>query len=295
MQKRVSLFIVLTLLLGVLALPVVGQDAPIELRIAWWGSQDRHDRTIKTIELYEQMHPNIDIVYEFSGWDDHWTKMSTQAAGNNLPDIMQQDYARIEEWVNNGLLLPLDDYISSGVIDTSNIGDASLVGGEVDGKLYGLNLGNNSETFVLDTDAFEKAGVDLPPLDWTWTDFEQISRELNDKLGIYGHGGGLTNEQQWKGLYISCCDEYAYNAAGNGLGYGVDEDHYFVDFLTMLKKLSDDGVMPSADDEVDASQLPAVRWASRISISSPGRPRWITCGAIRSSPSGRLLVRIATL
>ena len=25
----------------------------IELRFAWWGSQDRHDRTIKVIEMYE--------------------------------------------------------------------------------------------------------------------------------------------------------------------------------------------------------------------------------------------------
>ena len=79
-------------------------DEPIELRIAWWGSQSRHDRTIAVIEMFEELHPNIDIVYEFSGWDDHWVKMATQAAGGNMPDIMQQDYARIEEWNDRGLL-----------------------------------------------------------------------------------------------------------------------------------------------------------------------------------------------
>jgi multiple sugar transport system substrate-binding protein len=220
MQKRRFMFILSLLLVAVFtSLPVLGQSAPIELRIAWWGSQNRHDRTIAAIELYEQQNPNIDIVYEFSGWDDHWTKMSTQAAGGNLPDIMQQDYARIEEWVNNGLLLPLDEYIASGVIDTTHISEASLEGGIVNGQLYALNLGNNSEMFVLDVDAFEAAGVELPPMDWTWTDFERISRELHEKLGIYAHGGGLENEQQWKGLYISCCDSYAYNAEGTALGY----------------------------------------------------------------------------
>ena len=30
-----------------------------------WGSQDRHDRTIKAIELYESLHPNVKIEYEY--------------------------------------------------------------------------------------------------------------------------------------------------------------------------------------------------------------------------------------
>jgi multiple sugar transport system substrate-binding protein len=141
------------------------------------------------------------------------------------------------------------------VIDTTHIGEASLAGGRVDGTLYALNLGNNSEMFVMDIDAFESAGVELPPLDWTWADFEQISRELYDKLGIYAHGGGLDNEQQWKGIYISCCDKYAYNPEGTALGYSEDEDQYFIDYLNMLKSLRDDGVMPPTDDEVSRRTL----------------------------------------
>lgn len=256
MKKRISLLIVFTLIVGAFAfaIPASGQDS-VEVRIAWWGSQNRHDRTIAAIELYEELNPNVDIVFEFSGWDDHWTKMSTQAAGNSLPDIMQQDYARIEEWVANGLLLPLDEYVESGIIDTSNIADASLAGGLVDGQLYGLNLGNNSETFVLDVDAFEAAGIELPPQDWTWSDFEQISRELHDSLGIYSIGGGLENEQHWKGLYISCCDAYAYNAEGNGLGYTEEQDQIFVDYLSMIVSLQEDGVIPPADETVATRTL----------------------------------------
>ena len=73
------------------------------MRIAWWGSQDRHDRTIKVIELYQKKNPNVKIAYEFASFNDHLTKMTTQAAGNSLPDIMQQDYAWIAEWAGRGL------------------------------------------------------------------------------------------------------------------------------------------------------------------------------------------------
>src|SRR5438309_7774687 len=40
----------------------------VEMRFAWWGSQDRHNRTIKAIELFEQQHPNITFTYEFDGF-----------------------------------------------------------------------------------------------------------------------------------------------------------------------------------------------------------------------------------
>ena len=71
------------------AAPAVAKG--VDLRIAWWGSQDRHDRTIKVIDMYMKKNPNVKISYEFAGFADHLTKMTTQAAGNSLPDIMQQD------------------------------------------------------------------------------------------------------------------------------------------------------------------------------------------------------------
>ncbi len=109
------------------AAPPIGEK--IELRVAWWGSQDRHDRTIAAIEQFEALHPNIDVVYEFAGWADYWTLMTTQAAGGNLPDVMQQDYARLEEWVSRGLLSPLDDFVADGTLNFANVAESALAGG----------------------------------------------------------------------------------------------------------------------------------------------------------------------
>jgi multiple sugar transport system substrate-binding protein len=64
-----------------------------ELSMIWWGSQNRHNRTIQTIDLYMEKNPNVVMTYEFAGWGDYWTKVTTMAAGGMLPDVMQQDYA----------------------------------------------------------------------------------------------------------------------------------------------------------------------------------------------------------
>ena len=238
--KKITLSLLLIMMLMLSVVGVTAQE-PTQVRISWWGSQTRHDLTIAAIELYESQNPNIDIVYEFQGWNDHWTKLSTQAAGGELPDIMQHDYARIEEWVNNSLLLPLDEYVSSGVIDTTNISDTSLAGGMVNDQLYGINLGNNSENFTLDADAFAAAGIEIPPDDWTWADFEEIAMKLYEATGKYAIDSNITTEQLWKSLYMSCCNQWSYNADGTALGY--EDDQPLVDYYKMLLRLQEAGAM----------------------------------------------------
>ncbi len=222
------------------------------MRIAWWGSQNRHDRTIEVIEMFEEMYPNIDVVYEFSGWEDHWTKMATQAAGGNLPDIMQQDYARLEEWVDRDLIMPLDSFIESGAIDLANVTDGEIGGGRIDDQLYGLNLGNNSQAIVLDIDAFAEAGIELPAQDWTWADFEEITMQLHDALGIWGMGNGLSNEQMWKTLYLSN-SEWSYNDEGTALGY--EDDAIFQNYLDMILRLQEAEAIPSREWEIGQGDM----------------------------------------
>ena len=226
--------------------PAAG-DEQIELRVAWWGSQNRHDRTIKAIELFEEAYPNIDVIYEFSGWDDHWTKMATQAAGGNLPDVMQQDYARLEEWVDRGLMMPLDDYVDDGTLNFADVSEGELAGGRVDGVLYAVNLGTNSQAVLIDLDAFAEAGIDVPAQDWSWEDLERISTELHDALGIWGMGPSLNGEQFWKSLYLGH-GEWSYNNEGTALGY--EDDQIFIDYLHMLLRMQDAGVIPTREEEV---------------------------------------------
>src|SRR5690348_11815608 len=119
-RKRTGL--VLSLLLAITIVGIVPARAQTkkEMQVVWWGSQTRHDRTIKVINMYMAAHPDLNITYEFANFNDYFTKMNTEASGGQLPCVMQQDYAYITEWATRGLLLPLDDYVKDGTIDTKN-------------------------------------------------------------------------------------------------------------------------------------------------------------------------------
>src|SRR5260370_21979482 len=128
--------------------------------------------------------------------------MATYATGGNLPALMKQEYARSAKWTSNGLLLPMDDYVNDRTINLTDVPKGSIDGGRINGKLIALNLGNNSQAMMLDVDAFQKAGIALPPTTWTWDDFEKIATDIHTKLGITGGGTNLDDIQMSKSLYL---------------------------------------------------------------------------------------------
>lgn len=237
-------------LVSVLALPAAmthGQDT-IELQLTWWGSQTRHDKTIEVIEMFEAEYPNIDIVYEFSNFTDYWTLLATKAASDSLPDVMQHDYAYLAEWALRGQLMPLDDFFADGTIDVSNIAPSIIDSGKIDGQAYGLSLGSNSQAFILDVDAFEAAGLELPSPDWTWQEFEETVLKLHEELGIWGFGTLLDDEALWKSLQIGH-GRWAFNDEGTALGY--EDDQPMIDHLDMVLRLQEAGAIPSIEEEIE--------------------------------------------
>src|SRR5205823_10171999 len=90
-----------------------------------------------------------------------------------------------------GLLMPLDDLAKDKTLDLSDVPAGVIDGGKVGGKIVAVTLGTNTQSMVLDTNAFAVAGVALPTDDWTWADFEKIAMDIHSKTGKWGFGTGL--------------------------------------------------------------------------------------------------------
>ena len=153
------------------------------IRFSWWGPETRHTTTIAACELYQQDHPGVSFEYEYSDWNGYWDKMSAEAASNNLPDLMCQDYSVWESWINNEKLLDLTPYVESGALDLSNCDEAALASGYVNGKLYGIPCGVNCYTMIYNKKIAEEAGISLEP-GYTWDDLAEYSKTVFDKTGV---------------------------------------------------------------------------------------------------------------
>ncbi|TDK31741.1 extracellular solute-binding protein [Rhizobium deserti] len=162
---------------GLSALSLAALNAPAlaqatRLRMIWWGSQERADRTNKAIAAFKTAKPDITIAGEFAGWSDYWPRLATQVAGRNAPDIIQMDYRYIFEYARRGALAPLDDYLGKG-LTIDDFGKPNIESGRIDGKLFGINLGVNSSVVLYDKAAWEKTGVTPPSMGQTWEEFAE--------------------------------------------------------------------------------------------------------------------------
>ena len=152
------------------------------LRIMWWGSQTRHERTLAVLELFTKK-TGIRFEPEFYGFDEYFSKLNILIAANDPPDLMQMG-GNFPTYMDH--IEPLNQYIQDGTIDVSNTDKSFISITTLEGKTYGLSSGTNAPAVAYDPALFKKAGVPLPTFKWTWDDFEKAAITIHKKLGILG-------------------------------------------------------------------------------------------------------------
>ncbi|WP_240414129.1 ABC transporter substrate-binding protein [Paenibacillus periandrae] len=226
--------------------------AKVKIRVAWWGSQDRNDKTLKAIDLFMKKNPNIEVQSEFIGFDDYWNKVNTQAAGGNLPDLMQIHEGVINEYVSRKLLVDLNPYVDKGTINLKNV-DANYLPDKVDGKLWGVNLGTNTMTMIYDPALFAKAGVEELKPGYTYEDMANTLRAMKAKLGKDFYGITLDNGYDGFKHFVRQNGTMFYSADGKKLAY--PDDKVFVDYFTYWQKLMKEGLTPGPEVQSEFKQL----------------------------------------
>ncbi|SEP61385.1 carbohydrate ABC transporter substrate-binding protein, CUT1 family [Devosia sp. YR412] len=224
-------------------MPSWAQDA--NLRLTFWGGQARADRTYGVTDLYTAAKGGS-IEGEFLAWNDYWPKLATQTAGGNAPDVIQMDYRYIVEYAKRNAIAPLDEFIG-GVLKLDDFDADQLEGGKVDGKLYGISLGANSVATLINTAAFEEAGIEPPTNAWTYAELREkgeafAAANIRNGMKMMSDGSGvepmLDNWLRQKGLAL-------YTADGK-LGFGADE---MVEWFTLWNGLRDAGVIVLMEDQ----------------------------------------------
>lgn len=217
------------------------KDEKVTLRIAWWGSQPRHDYTLEVIKMYEEQNPNVKIQAEYASWDDYWKKLAPQASAKKLPDIIQMDLSYFSQYAENGQLADLTPFVGDQ-IDVTNFNDNIIDGGKIDDKLYGFNAGVNVVGFHYDPEMLKKVGVDSLTEDWTWDDYKELAKKAKD-AGVYADTG--MKADVFFNYYLRTLGKSLYSKDGTTLGY--DDDQLFMDFFEMTSGLVKDGAVPTPD------------------------------------------------
>lgn len=149
----------------ILAISLGSFAEEVTLRLLWLGGQDRNNRTLKVIELFEEIYPNVKISPEHVGFSGYFKKLAVQATTRDLPDIMQLNVANLTSYAERDLLLNLNPYVEDNRLNLTEVSELEILGVTINGNLYEINVGSNAKLFVYDPELFKKAGVEEPTPD----------------------------------------------------------------------------------------------------------------------------------
>lgn len=228
---------------SLLTLPAWAQ--PESLRLMFWGGQSRADRTYGVTDLFTAANGTT-FESEFMSFSDYWPKLATQVAGGNAPDVIQMDYRYIVEYAKRNAIAPLDDLVGTA-IKIDDFDADQLEGGKVDGKLYGISLGANTAAMLINTNAFEEAGIEPPTSDWTYDDLFTLGeafKAANPRNGMTLISDASYNEPMLEN-WLRQRGKALYTAEGT-LGY---QEADMAEWFGLWQRLRDAGICVTADTQ----------------------------------------------
>ena len=172
--------------------------------ITFWGAygnggnstqQDVLESTL--IPAFEKANPGVEVEYLDVPYDDLLQKLTTSAAGDELPDLVRADLGWVPRFAELGVLVPL----SQEMDDFDELADRTFPGvlstNLWKGDYYGLPLDTNTRVLISNPAGLEAAGLTAPPS--TFEEFVDAAKALEGSgITLFADGGlGAWNLMPW--------------------------------------------------------------------------------------------------
>jgi multiple sugar transport system substrate-binding protein len=171
---------------SMLAIGLVGNALAAPVTLTYWSGFTGGDKQayLDLIKKFNDTHPDIQVDYQLQPWDSIAQKLPTAIISGSGPDLATPDYnvATIQQYVANGLALPLDDLVpqvGQGVLPQAVIDSFS-----VDGKLYAAPANYATLLLYYNKDLLKTAGIAAPPK--TMAELQDDAVKLSNGQGQYG-------------------------------------------------------------------------------------------------------------
>jgi multiple sugar transport system substrate-binding protein len=176
-----------------------GGDSDEDVTISYWLWDSNQQPQYAECAAAFTQRSGITVEFSVYAWEEYWANLNTQFTARRAPDVFTDHLAFYPTFVENGVLLPLDDYIArDGVnLDQYLPGLADLWVGQ-DDRRYGLPKDWDTIAMAYNSAFLADAGLspeEVSNATWNPSDggtFEDIIARLSvDENGVRGDEAGF--------------------------------------------------------------------------------------------------------
>src|SRR5690348_12776360 len=186
MRKRLG--VVLGLLIAVVLLAATAQAGTrgskvTTITLSGWSSGPDEDALLQqVVNNFNKSHPSIHVDYSVIN-GDYGTAMTARFAAHNPPDVFYVDSSVAGSWIKQGVLQPLNSYITSAKFNTKAF-FPKLLGAFTSGKtVYGFPKDWSPLAMEINKGMLGQAGGKAPK---TWAQLQSIAQTMANKNVVPG-------------------------------------------------------------------------------------------------------------
>ncbi|MBI5812010.1 MAG: sugar ABC transporter substrate-binding protein [Meiothermus silvanus] len=141
------------------------------------------------IATFEKENPELEVKYTTAPFDSYFTKLQTNLAAGQAPDVFELNYENFVTFASRGTLLALDSFLRQDISLKDTFYPAALNAFRQNNSQYGLPITFSTVVLFYNKDLFDKAGVTYPNASWTWKDVLSAAQKINNPAqrvwGVY--------------------------------------------------------------------------------------------------------------
>lgn len=225
--------------------PPVDQGSPEEGTLVVWGGVEPEQGPKALIDAFTEEYPDIEVEYvRYVNDEQGILKLDTALQGGVPIDVFfSYGVVDVVRRAEAGLALDLTE-LARDEEETKEFVQDEPISTLVDGKLFSIPTTHWPQFVVLNQDAIEDAGIDIP-FDWTAEDYHQVAQELKKsgfETGAY-HPPRLAP--------TSLGGDYLYKEGGEESNL---DDPLFAEELELILAMEDDESI-FTQERISAEQL----------------------------------------
>ncbi|WP_422934408.1 ABC transporter substrate-binding protein [Sinomonas sp. P47F7] len=247
------------------------------LNVAYFGTQQQADKTAKVADSFIKANPGVTV--KFNGingtdWNDFFTKVLTQIAAGNPPDIVSVATEGVQLFAQKKLAHPLDDFVKRDKDQLApyfkDVHPSLVEAMMYQGNLYELPTDFNAGNMYFNTSLLKKSGLEVPKADWTMDDFKSVATAIKKNPDtvpfdwvvrlwgswtsfMYANGGNLVTEGKYDGGDWLWSQFYSGDPAAQGRkggwkwGAPTANSDAVVESLDLMVELANSGLSAKPD------------------------------------------------
>jgi multiple sugar transport system substrate-binding protein len=152
----------------------------------------------EAIEQYMEENPYVTIVYEEQPFATYGMEALPAAfAAGDAPDVFWATGTHVREFYEEGVLLPLDDYVTEDF--KNDMDPRKLEANMYGGHLYRIAFETDATGLCIRTDLWDEMGMTDADIPTTWDELKDVAARLTteDHYGIY-LAPNPTNHSVWQ-------------------------------------------------------------------------------------------------